>query len=346
MTVRSSAFSGPSLDTTRHKLDPFQRLALLTTAATYALIAVGGLVRASGSGLGCPDWPRCFGRWYPPLSAAGVPSGIDPALFNFAKAWTEYVNRLLGVAVGFLILGTLVQAIRRYRRVPRVLWPSIAAFLLVAAEGGIGGRVVASRLSPAVLTVHLVFALTIVSLLLYATVSAFFSGGRPARPLSPARRTLGRAGVVVTLLALAQTGIGAAVRGEVQLAGAAGGPRASWVAQAGGLVAVHQALAALVAAAVIGLAWLVYQRADADPWLRGSAGVAVALVVAQGLGGAFLVSSALPPAVQVAHLCGGTLLLGALTALVLLAYRLDPRLAAPVSHVDSDVPGSEGARPC
>src|SRR2546430_14308432 len=94
-------------------LDAFQWMALITTACTYALIGVGALVRASGAGLGCPDWPRCFDRWIPPLSAADVPASIDPALFNFAKAWTEYLNRLLGVSVGFLVFGTLVLAIIR-----------------------------------------------------------------------------------------------------------------------------------------------------------------------------------------------------------------------------------------
>src|SRR4249920_955766 len=109
------------------RVTSFQRLALLTTAATYALILVGGLVRASGAGLGCPDWPRCFGLWVPPTRADQLPPGFDPALFNAALAWTEYLNRLLGVVVGLLIFATLVSAVARYRRTPRVLWPTAAA---------------------------------------------------------------------------------------------------------------------------------------------------------------------------------------------------------------------------
>src|SRR5690242_4292591 len=71
----------------------FQRLALCTTAITYFLILVGGLVRASGAGLGCPDWPRCFGSWVPPMSAAELPPQFDASLFNPTLMWTEYLNR-------------------------------------------------------------------------------------------------------------------------------------------------------------------------------------------------------------------------------------------------------------
>src|SRR5207302_5270325 len=129
------------------------------TAATYALIAIGGLVRASGSGLGCPDWPKCFDRWIPPFSASDVPPSIDPALFNVAKAWTEYINRLLGVTIGVLIFATLVLAIVHHRRSKRILFSTLGAFVLTGIEGGIGGKVVKSQLSPMILTVHLVVAL-------------------------------------------------------------------------------------------------------------------------------------------------------------------------------------------
>ncbi|HEX4914405.1 MAG TPA: COX15/CtaA family protein, partial [Vicinamibacterales bacterium] len=90
------------------RLTSFQRLALWTTAATYFLILVGGLVRASGAGLGCPDWPRCFGSWIPPASAAALPPQFDISQFNPTLMWTEYLNRLLGVIVGLLILATTI----------------------------------------------------------------------------------------------------------------------------------------------------------------------------------------------------------------------------------------------
>src|SRR4029453_2067836 len=70
------------------RLDVFQGLAPATTAVTYRLILVGGLVRASGAGLGCPDWPKCFGLWIPPASAAELPPEFDPSQFNQMLMWT------------------------------------------------------------------------------------------------------------------------------------------------------------------------------------------------------------------------------------------------------------------
>src|SRR5436189_5228892 len=154
------------------RLTSFQRLALLTTAATYFLILVGGLVRASGAGLGCPDWPRCFGSWIPPASAEQLPPQFDPALFNPTLMWTEYLNRLLGVTVGFLILGTVVSAWRHHRHDPKILWPTVAAVLLTGFEGWLGGRVVAHGLAAWIVTVHLIVALVIVQLLLCPTFQA------------------------------------------------------------------------------------------------------------------------------------------------------------------------------
>ena len=309
------------------KLDRFQRLALVTTIATYLLIGIGGLVRAAGAGLGCPDWPKCFDRWVPPTDVSQVPPHIDPSLFNFAKAWIEWLNRLTGVVIGFLIFATLVLAIVKHRRSARVLWSTTAAFVLVGIEGWIGGQVVKSELSPIVLTVHLVFALLIVSLLLYATVSAFFPHGR-ATDLSRDRIVLGRAALAVIVIALIQSGLGAAVRGEVQLIAEAGElPRELWLTGVGAVDLIHRNFAILTGIAVLGLGWWIFTRVEPDRWLRGLAVVAGAMIFAQAGAGIGMATRAFPPWMQVAHLWLGSLLLGVLTLIALLAYRLDPREA-------------------
>src|ERR671910_1851849 len=154
------------------RLTRFQRLALWTTVITYFLILVGGLVRASGAGLGCPDWPRCFGSWIPPASAATLPPQFDVSQFNPTLMWTEYLNRLLGVSVGFFILATTISAWRHHRHQPRIVWTTTIALLLTGFQGWLGGRVVAHELAAWIVTVHMIVALVIVQMLLYVTVQS------------------------------------------------------------------------------------------------------------------------------------------------------------------------------
>ena len=309
----------------RPRLDNFQRWALITTAATYGLIGVGGLVRAAGAGLGCPDWPKCFGVWIPPTDVSQLPPEFDPAQFNVLKTWIEYANRLVGAFTGLLIFGTLVLAIRHYRRVPRVLYPTVAAFFLVGFEGWLGGQVVFAKLAPLVLSAHMALALVIVSLLLYATVCAFFDQGRPLANLPKFRHQIGRGAVAVSVLALVQVAVGAVVRGEVQLV-AKTVPiidRSEWLAHAGVIYGVHRALAVVVTLAIVALAWFALEKTT-QPWLRRASVVCVVLAVLQPITGLGLARFHMQPVLQVAHLWLGSLLLGALTVVALLAYRLAP----------------------
>lgn len=300
------------------RLTSFQRLAVTTTALTYLLIAVGGLVRASGAGLGCPDWPRCFGSWIPPVSAADLPPEFDAAQFNPTLMWTEYLNRLLGVSVGFAIFATTVAAWRRHRREPRILWPVVAALLLTGYEGWLGGRVVAHELAPWIVTAHMVVALVIVQLLLWATVESLVE--RTDRPAAaPGLRRLGWAAWTVALLLLAQVGLGTQVRGRVDEA-LETSPRAEALATVGELDNLHREFAAVVTFAVLGLWLWVWMTHPQHPALVRSAHAALGLTVVQIAAGMALAGLALPPPVQVTHLTAASLLLGALTVVALVAW--------------------------
>jgi cytochrome c oxidase assembly protein subunit 15 len=293
----------------RSSLSSFQRLAVATTATTYFLILVGGLVRASGAGLGCPDWPRCFGSWIPPASAAALPPQFDASRFNPMLMWTEYLNRLLGVAVGFLILATVVSAWRRHRHEPRILWPSVAALLLTGFQGWLGGRVVASELKAWVVTLHLVFALVIVQLLLYATVRAWRKPGGSAPPVL----------AILIALTMIQIGLGTQVRGGVDSAISNGVPRADALQSVGALDRWHRDAAVVVLVGSLAvLGWLRQGSMAKATVLRWAAAVTVlaALQVVLGVAMAYVF---LKPALQVAHLTVASLLLGAETVLLLQA---------------------------
>jgi cytochrome c oxidase assembly protein subunit 15 len=148
-------------------MNGFQKIAIVAIVMTYLLIFVGGLVRVSGAGLGCPDWPTCFGRWFPPTSIDQLPPDVDPATFNITLAWIEYINRLTGVSTGFIITLVFGTSLIYYRQSPKVIWLSATAFLLVAFEGWLGSVVVNSTLNPLLVTFHMLLALILVSLLIY-----------------------------------------------------------------------------------------------------------------------------------------------------------------------------------
>lgn len=297
------------------RLSSFQRLAVWTTAATYFLILVGGLVRASGAGLGCPDWPRCFGSWIPPASAANLPPQFDVSQFNHTLMWTEYLNRLLGVTVGFLILGTAVSAWRHHRREPRIVWTVTVALLLTGFQGWLGGRVVAHELAAWIVTVHLIVALVIVQLLLYAVVESF--GPAPHARLGTIA-TLTATLIVVTLV---QVAFGTQVRGAVDVALDAGVARNLALGTVGRLDYLHRDLAfvVLIGSAALSL-WMLSKRAG--PVLVRWSLVALALAVFQVGLGVVMAYGSLLPAAQVGHLTVASLLLGAETVLCLLAWRL------------------------
>ena len=296
------------------RLTSFQKLALWTTATTYFLILVGGLVRASGAGLGCPDWPRCFGSWIPPASAANLPPEFDPSLFNPTLMWTEYVNRLLGVTVGFLIFATAISAWRHHRLQPRILWTTIAAFLLVGFEGWLGGRVVAHELAAWIVTAHLIVAIIIVQLLLYAAFEALAPLALQAPQAPLARGSL----AVLILLTLAQAGLGTQVRGRVDGALDAGVARDAALATVGRLDYLHRDLAFVVLIGATGLTlWLLSRRSPLVRWSF----VVLALAIGQIVLGMVMAYGSLVPAAQVGHLTIASLLLGAETVLWLLSRR-------------------------
>ena len=290
----------------------FQKLAVATTAATFLLIAVGGFVRAAGAGLGCPDWPRCFDSWIPPTDVSQLPPHIDPSLFNFTLAWIEYLNRLVGVAIGLLITATAFFAWRDHRRHPAILGTSLVSFFLVVFQGWLGGQVVKYELDPRWVSVHLFLALLIVGLLLYAAFRGFHPEKAPTADL-PRRRLLW-AVTAVLALSLSQVVLGAVVRGGVDIAEEEfpDMDRALLIEQVGRTDHVHRSLGL----ATLALCWLLVPlarrqlpSADALPTLLA---VPALIGTAQFLAGVGLAYLALPPVLQVIHILGGSLLVGAL----------------------------------
>lgn len=136
-------------------------------------------MRATGAGMGCPDWPTCFGQWVPPTHVSQLPAdyqqiyadrGYAETTFNVRKTWTEYLNRLLGVFTGFTILLTLLFSMPYRRSEPRVFWFAFAGFVLVGVQGWLGAKVVSSNLMVGMITIHMLLAQVIVGIVIAALV--------------------------------------------------------------------------------------------------------------------------------------------------------------------------------
>ena len=154
-------------------MNTFRRFSIITTLMTYLLIFIGGLVRVAGAGMGCPDWPKCFDSWIPPTSLDQVPLEFQDQ-FNVVLAWIEYSNRLFGGLVGIAITINVFLAFKHYYYVKRIKFSVLAAFLLTLVEGWLGAILVDTILNPVTITLHLLLALIIVMLLLYASQEAYY----------------------------------------------------------------------------------------------------------------------------------------------------------------------------
>ncbi len=217
------------------RLTGFQKWAIAALVSVLALIFVGAIVRVSGAGMGCPDWPTCWGCLIPPTSVEQVDfdrlpiekfqqkaerMGRDPSLiteeslraeFNPRHVWTEFINRLFALPVGFFSLATLIAAFWERPKRAAVFWCAFASLVVVLVNAWMGARVVYSGLKPGVLTTHLALAMGLLGLLAYC---AWRGTDRPWRVVvaEGERRRL-RVGVLVLLGVVVTTGIiGAQVR--------------------------------------------------------------------------------------------------------------------------------------
>ncbi len=290
------------------KLNAYQKTAIATVLATLFLIFVGGLVRAAGAGLGCPDWPKCFGMWIPPTSVDGLPAGFDESQFNVWKTWIEYVNRLVGVVIGLLIIATFVLSFKYRKKEPSVFYSSMAAFVLVLFQGWLGGQVVESGLSEWLITLHMILAMIIVNVLLFASFKAT-RGYVRIQIDGELRRKLYLTTGVLLLLTMIQLFLGTQVREGIDLIKEAVvvPPRALWLEQVGEIFPIHRSFSWLL---IIVTGWLTYLlvQHEVEGTLKLVGYSVVGLVAAQALFGVGLNFLDMPRVLQVLHLLGFALM--------------------------------------
>lgn len=297
----------------------FQSLAFLTVIVIYLLILAGGIVRGTGSGMGCPDWPKCFGQWIPPTEISQLPANYKEIYgaklkgeieFNAVKTWIEYINRLLGVLSGFLVFATLITSFTYLRKDKAIILGSIVAFLMIGVNGWLGSRVVATELAQYMITLHLLLAVVVVFALLFVLIRANVNKlhqERSAKNTGGVKVLL----IVVMILTLGQIVLGAQVRDAldsvVKQLGYA--QRSEWIGGLDWRFYVHRSFSLVL----FGLHVLVLYRLRKQSTsiiIRRLTNYLIALVVAEIGTGIIMAYLGVPAAAQPIHLLLAILIVG------------------------------------
>lgn len=313
----------------------FQKLATATAAMTLFLIGVGGTVRASGSGLGCPDWPRCHGKWYPPLNFHSI---------------VEYSHRASASIVVTLVVIVAIYAWVKYRAVSSLFWPAFIALLIVFFQAFLGELVVKSGLNSHLVVAHFATSLALLATTITTAVNSFRPRGGRLGPLAKLAAAVAAFTVVVALIGAYVTAWGAALvyadwpLFDGRLLPSFGQPNAvaMWV---------HRVVAALLGAALVYLFVVVRRAFRRDPAQRPLlilAGIALATWALQAVAGAENIWTRLAAWAVVAHVLGGAILWGAMVALTVAAFRLtpaDPARPAGGGRKAADPAGAAAGKP-
>lgn len=312
----------------------------------FLVVFAGSFVRMSGSGMGCPDWPKCFGKWVPPTELTELPADYreayllkrqkkvekfcaflqkigldqtaqkiknDPSVyveeaFNARKTWIEYVNRLAGFLAGNTMLLSFGWLLLYYRKRKWLLLTGLN-LILMGIEAWFGSIVVATNLVPWTITVHLLLALVIIGLQLYLIHEL----SNKKRPDLPQQRSFGILSWLILLITFYQMFLGTQVREAIDALVKKGYTRAEWIEQLGLPFFIHRSFSWLV---LILLSYLYWQNRKV--WHYGRINVAFYVLALELLTGVALAYADMPGLVQTAHLVFATILLS-----VLLLMRFD-----------------------
>jgi cytochrome c oxidase assembly protein subunit 15 len=312
----------------------------------FLVVFAGSFVRMSGSGMGCPDWPKCFGKWVPPTELTELPEnyreayllkrqkkvekfcklldkiGLDDTAqkilndpdvykeeaFNARKTWIEYINRLAGFLAGNAMLLGFGWLLLFYRKRKWLLLTGLN-LVLMGIEAWFGSIVVATNLVPWTITIHLFLALVIIGIQLYL-LHNMHNKQRSDLPKEKAFQWLSWLILAITFY---QMFLGTQVRESIDALVKKGYSRAEWIEQLGLPFFIHRSFSWLVLILLVYLFWKNRQK-----WHYSRINVAFYLLAAELCTGVALAYADMPGLVQTAHLVFATILLA-----VLLLMRFD-----------------------
>lgn len=152
----------------------FYRLSLAATLLTLCVIVLGAYVRLSDAGLGCPDWPGCYGKVLVPMAEHEIHKANEAfpqRPVEIDKAWKEMAHRYLASLLGLLILALAIIAIKNRKRANQALWLPLLLFVVVCFQGALGMWTVTLLLKPAIVTLHLLGGMLTLGLVTWLTLS-------------------------------------------------------------------------------------------------------------------------------------------------------------------------------
>ena len=318
----------------------FIRFQWIVLVLIFLVVFAGSFVRMSGSGMGGPDWPKCFGKWVPPTELTALPANYqeayllkrqkkvqkfckflerigmdataqkilnDPEVykeeaFNPRKTWTEYINRLAGFLAGNAMLLSFFWLLLFYRKRRWLLLAGLN-LVLMAIEAWFGSIVVATNLVPWTITVHLFLALVIIALQLYLVHQI---QNNKALEL-PQENQFKWLTWLILLITFYQMFLGTQVREAIDALVKQGYSRAQWIEALGMPFFIHRSFSWLV---LILLTYLFWQ--NRKKWHYARVNVAFYLLAAELITGVALAYADMPGLVQTAHLVFASILLAVL----------------------------------
>ena len=268
----------------------------------FLVIIAGGVVRMTQSGMGCPDWPKCFGKWVPPTNESQLPQDFVKYLkkqdidhtFNAYHTWIEYINRLLGAVLGFWIFIHVIWSYRKFFRTHRsIFWWSFVLLLLTGFQGWLGKKVVDANLAVVKITTHMVVALFIAAIPILIL-------HKLSNRIKVENRTLKILSLAALFLLVVQISFGTDVREQIDEISKSLNymQRELWIERLDGWFKIHRSFSWVVGACLALVAFLSYQRKE----LQQHAFLNVALVALLILLGMTMMYANIPAIVQPLHL--------------------------------------------
>lgn len=337
----------------------FIKVNRFTIFILFLVITAGGVVRSTGSGMGCPDWPKCFNRIVPPTDVSQLPEGYEAHYiegrvkknvrfaklvdafgfneladkirhdesisqheeFNAAKTWTEYINRLAGVTAGFALLFSAFYSFTYIKSKPSIFVWSVLNLFAVVLQAWLGSIVVSTNLMPGIITVHMLLALIIVAISIYTFYLATTFRNKAILVNYPSFGLKALA-IVSLIVMLIQVVFGTEVREAIDHLNDLGRERSTWIDSIGRIYDVHRILAYVTLGITVLFFFLVKNRFSKASIQSRYAWIVLILVLIQMLSGIILARFSVPAFAQTTHLVIASLFFGAQYYLMLLMTKL------------------------